>query len=166
MSYKDRAKELLGECDSEENVAHLDLPTKREVLEGIAKELAEAMTKSMAGMYLCIKETHDHSVYIIRVSMVNCSLCSRGYAQDENHRYYINFKIGGNGIHRTDEGGAFNTYDRALSFGRFTYETDSLGPEVGIVTPKQFQNYIAKAVQEMHDMCGLTSTNDTPAPET
>lgn len=33
-------------------------------------------------------------------------------------------------------------------------------------TPKQFQNYIAKADQEMHDICGLTSAHDTQAEDT
>lgn len=161
QGIKDRARELLGECDSEENAAHLDLPTKTQVLEGIAGEIAEAMTKFFAGLYLCIKKTRDHSVYILHVARVRCSLCSRGYSSDENQRYYINFKIAGNGTYRTDEGESFRSADPALSFGRFTYETDSIGPELGIVTPKQFQNYIEKAVQEMHDICGLTSANDT-----
>lgn len=151
---KERAQELLTKCDNEDGEAHTDLPRKTDVLEDIAKKLADQLTQDLQGLYLCEKENGDHCVRIMRVSRVNWSLCANGYTADQS--YFINFRIGGYGITRRDDGESYNICDNAVVFGRFTIETESFdSTKYGLVTPKQFHSYITKAVQDMNERFGL-----------
>jgi len=151
---KEHAQELLAACDNEDGEAHTDLPRKTDVLEDISSKLAGQLTQDLNGLYLCVKVNGDHCVYIMRVSQVNCSLCSNGYAAGPS--YSIRFRIDGHGIIRRDDGVSYNRSDHAVVFGRFTIETESFdSTKYGLVTPKQFHSYITKAVQDMTDQFGL-----------
>lgn len=151
---KERAQELLNECDNEDGEAHPDLPPKTNVLEDIARKLAGQLTQDLKDLYLCVKENGDHCVRIMLVSQVNWSLCTSGYTAGES--YSINFRIGGYGITRRDDGVSYNICDNAVVFGRYTIETESFdSTKYGLVTPKQFHSYITKAVQDMTERLGL-----------
>ena len=162
-AVKERARDLLSACDGEDKEAHVDLPRKTDALEDIGKQIAGQLLNDLKDLYLCVKSYYNHTVTIIKVIDVRSSLTLNGrFGSDD---YSIKLRIIGHGVMRTDQNDSWTMDDRALSFGRFTVELEPshfMSPgqafSMGLVTPKQFSDYISKATQEMRDDFGLPST--------
>lgn len=156
-NVKANARELLAACDEDDTVSHEELPKKYDVLNGIGEQIAEQLHKDLTGKYLCVKPNLNHTVTIIEVYSIRSTLELVDYTE-----YDLGLKIYGAGVRRTDEVNQWSNEANSLSFGTFNVNLElcnfvapSKGFAMGVVTAKQFAEYIAKATKEMSDAVGL-----------